>query len=412
VFKISTGAARGAAVAVVLSVVILGAACDLARGATASLPLAAQEQPADTETAYVGMLLLAMQGESGYAGEWLDEDARTLTIYSTQGPSAAIQEILGKKPEGFRVSWAHASHSLSELSSAARQVWEAGVGAQLIEYAPDGSGITVSYSVEDQGNDSADAPDRLQRLADLDRLITWVPVEEDPVQPADTRTTDTSPFDGGSRIASVDGGCSAGFSAERTNGNRGMVTAWHCSEGETGVTWKVSGSGATIGTSAASSKGWDAQFVRGAAGVSFTNKIFWGSYTTGSKISLPGGYFVVPFAIGSNVTVSGGYSGNQAGKITGLAEGHYLSGTAQNGKKYYEVTANGGHPLGGNGDSGSPVVHVEDGLATPVGIYVALYTNSAYVVPCQGVPASSTRKCSTVGLVSPWYRIIDALDLS
>ncbi len=361
---------------------------------------------------FVGELLLAFQDGPVYAGEWLEESRRTLILYgTTDSPPGVVAEALASAPYGFTVQWEKAAYSQRELTELASQIWQSGLDVEAVYYAYDGSGLTVSYVRGDRETGVSGVVSALptQRFGSAP-AVTWVPVEEGYVVPADTRTTDTAPFDGGSRIKHGSTGCSAGLSAERdSTGTIGMLTAWHCSDGAEDITWKVSGAGATLGeTTSVKSKAWDAQFIKGSA--KFTSKIFSGASDTGSKRALASAYLVLPYAVVSTVTVSGSYSGNEAGRITALTEVNYL-GSAQEGKKYYQVEAAVGDSMGGNGDSGSPTVDILDnGSVIPVGLYVA--GSSAQTTECHGVASSSTRKCSRIGFVTPWYRIANALNLS
>ncbi|MFV0435234.1 MAG: hypothetical protein ACK5LO_14840 [Leucobacter sp.] len=358
-------------------------------------------EPANLRTRVIeamGVLEVA-RTQANYSGEWFDAEDNTLTVYGVGGPSEKLQRVFDASK--LKVEWTEARYSAIELGALADELRVSGLAYEGIRYHPDGSGITVMRTAAEEKPVGQHA----ELLANP--AIEWV---EGAIEPADTRTTDTAPFAGGIRIYSNYGGCSGGFPHERDNGDVGIITAWHCSDGAEGVTWKVTDSQATVGkTNSKKSKGWDVQFVKGAAG-SIEGKLFSGNYVTSNKINLPqafvlGGYL----PIGMPVSVSGSYSGSQSGKITALTETSYLGGSAQAGKKYYEVTANAGKPLGGNGDSGSPAVEIDGSFVLPVGLYVARYSGS-YEVPCKGIPTSSSRKCATVGLVTPAHKMYDVVD--
>lgn len=417
--RVGTTPSRVLACLLVVGIMTAGTA-QAASSPGPNAPLSAPQIATDSsllDRDFIGELLLAAHDSSGYSGEWFDEDTRTLTFYwHGEVPESLVLQGQEGIPLGITVEWEQGEYSAVELSALASELWASDLDIESIEYASDGSGVTVSYIAEPASRKAAgrkalksassEVPSRLAGA------ITWSPVPATEVESADTRTTDTAPFDGGSRISNGTSSCSSGHTVQRDSTNTtGMLTAWHCSGGKNDVTWRVSGSGATLGkTTSLKSKGWDVQFIKGSG--PFTQSIFWGGSDTGSKKSFASGMFYLPapHPIGSTVTVSGGLSGNQTGKIIAMAEVDYL-GSAQNGKPYYKVQATADRALAGNGDSGSPTVEVlSNGKLFPVGLYVALNTASAK--PCQGVPDSSTRSCSRIGYVTPWYKIVDVLGVS
>lgn len=402
----------------------------------------------------VGAIVATAQDAPNYAGEWLDEQARTLVVYGVGEPGADLQTVMGAAGEvGLDVTWQPAEHSFAELESAGAAMIADG-SATSIGYANDGSSLTATY---DPTKTTARDRSRAQRSADLvaDRTaarvgrrsaragidvdvdtarsasssgaaessdrstddgvaVAWEAVEGPVAVVADSRNNDTAPFDGGIRIVRPNGGgCSAGFPVNNAAGIAGMVTAAHCSSwGAVDVVWRSTGSGAIVGASRPrQTLPWDAQYLQRDAST-YAKHVFIGDVNTTGKRVLANG--PLP-AIGALVRISGGYSGTQRGRITGRRTPNYSdtpAGVSMG--SFYEVQSTDLNvAIAGNGDSGSPVVqYYNGGLAAPVGIFSGFLTGSSYVRPCQGIPTGGGRSCSNTALVSPWARVESGLNVT
>lgn len=396
---------------IAIAATLLAPASMLAHGDEPGWRSEAHQPEQESFLPYVMQVLEIARAQSGYAGEWYDAAEPSLTVYGKAEATAAFDAIAAEAPAGFRVTWSRSDYSMADLDALAESISREDIDVESVEYDYDGSGLVVNYAAT-EGKSAIAAWEKSQKQGSSRAVsppVSWVPVAAGSVRPADTRNSDTAPFAGGLRIGSSAGGCTGGFPVTRSNGEVGIVTAWHCSDGAVGLSWKAQGSGAAVGkSSAARSRAWDVQFIKSSSG-RIENKIFYGGYKTGSKKAIPSfAYLDQYLPAGTDIVVSGGYSGNQAGVITGLVNDlDYNGGGDQAGKKYYQVEAAGNNPIAGNGDSGSPVVTVDGGEAFPVGLFVA---GSGPDIPCKGVPSSSTRTCSKVGYVTPMHKMYAVID--
>jgi len=355
------------------------------------------------ELADVAVILDAAHADPKYGGEWLDEDGHALTVYVSGAPTEKLALAI-KNAEHIKVGLETSPYTNAELTEAALSLAKADQRVQRVSIDPRGAGLSVAI-LATNGAEKSTAVAVLSKTVAAKYVTTWTATPTPAADAADSRDSDTSPFAGGARVSAGSEGCSTGLPVKKDGVER-LLIARHCTGGTAGVQWKSYGSGAVVGkTTGANSVVWDSQLI---GNKDYEPKMFSGGWHSSTKRDIAR---VRPstIAIGTTINVSGGFSGGGSGKIMGT---DVISYSGANHGPLYRIENSSGEPVGGNGDSGSPAVSNWDGFSEPAGIYVARSTASGDIKPCNGSPSTSTRKCATVGWVSPWHSIRDAMGVT
>jgi hypothetical protein len=222
-----------------------------------------------------------------------------------------------------------------------------------------------------------------------------------------TRQDDTSPYWGGAWIRGAaltkpTQGCTSGFGARSTtNGNRYLITGYHCVHPNDPRFWD--GGGDFMGSVTATNPEIDAAFIK----VDSRSRMYDGAWNdaTGFNKAVTG---LSSPATGNSVCMSGSYSGVRCGGKVG-ARGKMI-GRDRLGRTYeiqgWEVSHPAGEALAGVGDSGGPVFRVTGATVEAKGLIVAGGESNAQ---CVGRPV--VRECSSDVFITDITRIAAARDL-
>lgn len=357
-----------------------------------------------TELLSMGRVLEVARELPSFSSEQMDESSKSLTIYLSGEGSDDLQDRIKQSPDSVTIQVKQSEFRFADLRQGAAAIFKANPAVYEVGFNPDGSGLSVATTTPESAAQAQRATENSLADETSSMITDWTVTATNPVEPADSRRSDTKPFSASAAIESSSSNCSAGIPVKQGS-TRGILTAAHC--GGAGVTWKSPNSDATVGKGISpGTTNWDARIL---TGQTYEGTMFHGGWTTSSKRDVAR---VTPstIAVGAKVRVSGGQSGTGSlGLITNMSMVTYDGATRG---PFYEVHSTDDGPLGGNGDSGSMVSRNWDGISEPAGLYVARSTATATIRPCDGSPTTSTRKCSTIGWVSPWKDIRAHLDLT
>jgi hypothetical protein len=332
----------------------------------------------------------AQSEDTGFAGALIPPDGMTLIVSWRGSISAAAKAVIAKAEEYAPVSIRHVPYSSRQIDVAIHEVMDTAERLDLrleqLGPKPDHSGVLVTVATPEAAQRA-----RASLVARVPFDVRVIPGHNRPM----ARRTDTPPFWGGSAlISAVDNyRCTAAFPVVSSSGTPGLVTAYHCGVSQTYKTY----SGSVVGTAHRGQKDIDAVFISG--GASYGTRVFDGNWDSNDNAEIHAG---ANPAVGDQVCVSGGYEGIHCKGVFVKDEPgqyQYVSGD-WTGPGYHlwrgDVNDDGVFdPIGGGGDSGSPVFNYHDIALSQVtirGMMVSMETTH-HATPCTGSPGL-TRTCS------------------
>jgi hypothetical protein len=269
-----------------------------------------------------------------------------LTVYWHGPVPADIAGLFASLRPGIRVDVKSAAYSAAELDQAVNQVLHAtsAVRAMDVRAAPDGSGIIVGVagalpSVSGQRLFGTSVPVQLQSL-------TFTLHQQ-------TRTADKPLFWGGAVINGPQGQCSSGFGAHDSNGITYMVSAAHCSSGNSTYRFTNGNATATLGPMTGRVPSHDDGLIVTTSGNAYYDSpgVLAGDTSNYKTVAGQGA-----LNLGNSVCESGAFGGVHCGLIveeTGINNVLTSSGTRVNGLTLTSLASDG--TLTVDGDSGGPV---------------------------------------------------------
>ncbi|MER7848378.1 hypothetical protein ABTZ03_31080 [Kitasatospora sp. NPDC096077] len=345
---------------------------------------------------------------AGYAGHTIDPQRGSLTLFWNGDVPQRVTDVLERTPVGIAATVRQAPYALGRLREArdrliaAAQRGEDGAVWNAAGPAPDGTGLTVTYTLDTAGpRRTPDSGQVAARAAEL----AGVPVHASPAAApaaAATRHSDANPWSAGAELITPGSAfCSSGFGAWRDK-TAVLLTAAHC--GTSGV-FKT-GTGTEIGSAADADTGLDVTVINVHGTPS--GRFYDGAWDNGA------GYSKRVFGAGHNsvgglVCDSGAMSGVHCGlKITQTEYAANIEGTWHKDMDVAERT-DGSTIAVAQGDSGGPVFASinggEDMQAR--GIIVA---GGGQKAVCTPVAARTT--CYDTLLYTPISPIVDRFGLS
>lgn len=336
-----------------------------------------------------------------------------LTVYVSSNQAAIEKEVAQADQNGaVRVRVVKSFRSLEEIDTAVFSLiskdGKLADGTQVSTWYPSHDGRQVTFEVAGAGLRSK----TLKLPTELDGIKTNFKFGHT-VTPA-TRVDNSPGVAGGASMHGQGYVCTTGFpivhSSQPATGF-GNLTADHCGSGEGSPwywgTWSSEVVGQTVGQVPYSTGDVGTDLEGLLWGDSVTGSMAWGGHTSFSYYPI-NGYFAA--VVGQNVC----YNGSQTG--TWCSNEVININTAAcygDGLPCYRVTRTeqvAGISSVGNGDSGGPVglltTRPSDGRQGFYGTGII----SGMVDPdsdCNGDPSSSTRKCSSIGLMSPVERFYE-----
>lgn len=341
-----------------------------------------------------------------YVSQVWNDGENTLEIFvSTDEESTVVENLISSASPTTPATVRLATHDLANLTRIADDLVGTQIGGVKITWsapAPDGSAVDV-------GTDGA--PVFAPGARGTEQTIEGVPIRvvahsEDP-RPA-AREGDASPYKfGGALMNTPKPGdpdkvliCSTGFAISPSKGGKpAMLTANHC--GESGSIWRT---GLYISPIVGTKQ--PEQILSGGNRVdiamlqdgpdAYKGYIYWGAYNSNTITEVQ----MVKAPVVNDIVV---YSGSRSGTTYSNAITH-TNVTVDYGNpagKYYASVRTVGTPgfgAVGNGDSGGPAV-----VPTPIGLAgVGIISGISNIKdPCQGIPTSTTRKCSHIAFFAP-----------
>lgn len=339
--------------------------------------------------------------------EQYQDDPRFSTIEITLDRKSLLVWWHGPTPAGLQETLAGASFNAEtretvllpgSLRDAAAKALDASSDLGITSAAPTKDGSALEVTIDPELKTS-------QRTAiDIERLL-GVPVTLS--QPGDivaaSRQNDVHVL-GGARVyryasSSLQNSCTTGFPVQ--NGTqKGMIFAAHCGQSGSQIVMWPNNTGSTIyaygndGTISAVSGAHDAAIIRTNWN---TEGVYTGAYTSASATPINGTTWA---PIGTELCLSGSYSGTLCGNVVQQTGIHYTLPVAGGGSinviSGIRSVHSGGLPAAGNGDSGGAgyviTVGSEGTKRYAATIISAIPGDSPSV--CNGVPGSSTRRCS------------------
>lgn len=302
--------------------------------------------------------------DSGFAGVWVNEDALLLR-WKGEVPDA-FSPTLAEARELVRVEVVDAPFTASEIDAKARAVsklaTEMGFTLNTIGPNEDYSFLVSGVSREDLARVEQELGPRTEELEPRELSVKFVPDDTQYI-PA-SRRSDSSPFWGGNAMKqdgtslTCSSGCSVAFYGSDVEG---MVTARHCGASKA---FNSYGSGDRIGTAGSGDTSIDAMVIYHR---NYSPHIYTGAWNSGDFSIVMGGTNPAPVATGSDpanneaVCTSGGFEGRHCFDVHVESTGQYVqvTGVGQVGPGFWisnrDKSDSQAHPIGGKGDSGSPV---------------------------------------------------------
>jgi hypothetical protein len=209
------------------------------------------------------------------------------------------------------------------------------------------------------------------------------------------RLDDKAPFWGGSRIRRVEGDswayCTTSFPViKNSTGQRGILTARHC-----GTAKWYTPTGTFVGDRLRWSDRGDAMMLAG--GADYGSRVYTGSYTSTSALSVSGHGTVAP---GDLLVASGSISGARVVRVGNKTEDTYYWGEFGDIYPGFWTTDVELEPWIGQGDSGGPLFNPHGGtsLTHVVARGQVVGTDPPHLIRsgCKGDPAFAGRTCAVV----------------
>lgn len=327
---------------------------------------------------------------AGFGSVVAHPEARGLTVYWKGAVPATVRGLLGADPQ-VAVTVQPADYTERELQAAVsrlmatRPAASTNAAARVIAAGPrdDASGLQVEVT-----GDVAVA----RGLAGVRETGMPVTIEAGTLPHEASRLNDSPPYWGGARYSTSTGSCTTGFAVLQGTSTR-MLSAGHCARAAGQDAFDGGGdlmgmvgtrAGGTLDALLINASSAGRVFNNDAAGNEFTNPVL------GRHFNDVGGY----------VCTSGSFSGTRCNiKITDSGLTHDFTdsdGVVHTYSHLVKGKQQDGTNAAGNGDSGGPVFDVtSDGLSVYAKGTITGGSGSD-VVPCTGVPSSSTRQCSSV----------------
>lgn len=335
---------------------------------------------------------------------WNDGEKVLEVFVSTDEESTVVENLVSSASPTTPVIVRLATHDLANLTELSNDLVGTEIGGVRITWsapAPDGSAVDV-------GTDGP--PVFAARPRATEPTIEGVPIRvvahsEDPRPVA--REGDASPYKFGGALMNTpkpgDPGmvtiCSTGFAVSPSKGGKpAMLTAHHC--GAPGSVWRTGlYTSPIVGTKQpelifSGGNRVDIAMLQDGPDA-YKGYIYWGAYNSNTITEVQ----MVKAPVVNDIVV---YSGSRSGTTYSNVISHTnITVDYDSAGKYHALVRTVGTPGNGavgSGDSGGPaVVPTPTGLAG-VGIISGI---SGIVDPCQGIPASTTRKCSHIAFFAP-----------
>ncbi len=327
--------------------------------------------------------------ESGFAGDRIDADSNTVTLYWRGKLPLQVSETVREiERSGITVKIQEAKYTLKQLLSESSRLSAIGSvgGATITSVGPRSDGNGVEVAVSTSSGLVGDLDTALTKSVDIDITQDMAP------RPA-SRLADTAPYWGGAyaNVHNASGAylssCTTGFGVAGNNGAaRYILTAAHCG----GAEWRT-GTNQPVGTVlSGKDPGRDAELVLGNIGSAIYEgpSIQDGDTNTGRTISSASST-----RVGESICQGGSYSGSICGyTIAAVNQTVNIGGFGTVTNMVRVEAANRASGIG-NGDSGGPVYTISSsGPGVARGIISAY--DGTQIIDCPGVPNGPDRKCS------------------
>lgn len=340
---------------------------------------------------YEESLVSVAVSNTNFCGSVVDDAARTFVLQGVGDPGPDILSAMETAPANVTVSWQRVPYSAAELEAAAYS-------------AMSDTNVITSYENDDCSGvvaevDSSSNVDLPLLRRQLRTLNDGVPIDIQagyPDEPLQSRSKETSPFDGGDHLSIVPNAeCSDAVEVLNPQGKPAMLTAAHCADwGQPNYKtymWDGPGTTAAFKSGTTADVVLDAQLLFPINGSETQRYVWRGPWDTTEDRYVDRG-IVIPPPLHWHFCVSGGVSGGtRAGTVAarGVYKTYQGDPTHLVHGPYFELrNLESDRELSGPGDSGSPVLRDDpsDGTFRFAGVVVAGPTEGPWMADCVGYP--------------------------
>jgi hypothetical protein len=332
--------------------------------------------------AVANRLTASLAARPGFAGVTVPVEQRQVRLYWKGTVPAAVRERVAAVRGDAAVVVQPARFSKAQLQAARtsllRRAGQAGVTVQSVGVRADGSGLTVSAS-------GAKAEEVLDSESAVVARRASRPV-------TGSRINDSPPYWGGARWTVPGSSCTTGFPIIRNSDAREfMLSAGHCAANNNTA---LDGGGQTMGTVSGDNNPRDWLLI----GANTAGRIYIGVVDQSGNPVSETSLRVAGWAanhVGNLVCTNGSYSGSRCNvRITATDQTIFFGDVGYSVTDLVEAEHVTRTNAGGDGDSGSGVFSLADTTSVYAhGIFTGMDLGTA--VPCTGVPASSSRTCTS-----------------